>query len=652
MKTDSIQPSSRQLSRLEWTWERTDPRRSSSSGDLAKIFRHDETKNPGILAKDAPPDAATLLARELIQNSWDAARELATQQPGTPQFEIEFRFDRLVGDTKAKLVDALDLASLAERIPEIDRHRIGLREGDCLDSLADDETPLGILKVIEHGASGMYGPWQGARSHMYLALVSIGYTEKSSGSGGSYGYGKAGLINGSKIRSICAYTAFRERDDEPGVSRRLLGMTYWGQHQVGENSYTGYARLGQRDPVDREAISPFVNGDADRIARLIGLETRNPVFDSELGTTFLLIDPTIDPRDLVKAIERSWWPALVDGEFVATVVDYDGTTMHPRPRRDPVLKTFVDAWEIATGRSEPRRDSDWVADINGTVVKAPLKGPEVRLGRLGLVTDLSDWSYADQTTEPDEERLKHRSLVALARGPKMVVEYFDAGQSPPYVRGAFLADDAVNDLLLQTEPKAHDAWRTKNGEADMAPEAALAAVTVLRKIKSQVNNHRNRLKPPVPRAEDVDLPLFNDIMRRVLSGASKGTSMPTPDTRPITINMEYEPEPVGDSQLRVKGSVRFALADHFTADEALTDIAISYRFIEDDRVGTTVSLKIRPPSAQGFAEVRPGVYRGLLRREEYARFEFSTEPYDLDWSGRLIVSGNLAGESDEEARPV
>ncbi|MCZ7531743.1 MAG: hypothetical protein M5U31_16270 [Acidimicrobiia bacterium] len=48
----------------KWTWERIDPARSGSSGDLAKLFRNVEIKEPGALAVNAPPPDATVLARE------------------------------------------------------------------------------------------------------------------------------------------------------------------------------------------------------------------------------------------------------------------------------------------------------------------------------------------------------------------------------------------------------------------------------------------------------------------------------------------------------------------------------------------------------------------------------------------------------------
>jgi hypothetical protein len=632
--------------KIGWKWERTDPKRSGSSGDIAKLFRHEEPKRPGIFAAGAPPAAATLMSREVIQNSWDAARELAEELPSAPQFHIQFRFRRLEADEKTKMVEALDLEALARRVEHVDRKTVGLRESDCLATLDDDTTPLRVLEIVENGATGMYGPWEQAKSHMYLALVSLGYTEKFSGAGGSYGYGKAGLIAGSRIRSVCAYSCFRPRTEEPGVTRRLLGMTYWGQHVVERESYTGFARFGEEDDYDPDYIRPFENERADAVASSFGIAPRYPGAAEELGTTFLLVDPTVEPEDLLRAIGRSWWPALVEGEFVASVIDYDDFEHHPRPRRDPVLKSFIDAWDIANGRSEPRREADHHAVIEAS------KNSNIahlgKIGSLGLVTDLSGWSYADETVGPDQELIAHRSLVALTRGPKMVVEYYEAGQSPPYVRGAFVADQKVDELLRQAEPKAHDAWRSKSEDGDLDPLAAAVADTVLRKIRSQVSNHRQRLKPPMPKSEDVVLPAFNDIMRRFLTGGGRGVPQPVADTRPISIRLHFEPEVVDDQSIRVRGWVAFSLSEHSQVDAAAVELSIVYRYLEEDRLGEIAALEFAPPKDLEFVQVSENVFRGRLERDEEARFEFVSEAYFSDWSGRLVANGIILGEADEE----
>jgi len=58
-----------------WFWEEVNPEHSGSSGDLAKLFRNDSVKEPGVMARNAPPRNVTVMAREVIQNAWDAALE-------------------------------------------------------------------------------------------------------------------------------------------------------------------------------------------------------------------------------------------------------------------------------------------------------------------------------------------------------------------------------------------------------------------------------------------------------------------------------------------------------------------------------------------------------------------------------------------------
>ena len=102
--------------RLEprWKWEETDPDRSGSSGDLAKLFKNESVKNPGIFAATAPSEHASLMAREVIQNSSDAASELSDELGDqAPEFEIAFEFESLKDGAKDSFVAALDLSSIA-----------------------------------------------------------------------------------------------------------------------------------------------------------------------------------------------------------------------------------------------------------------------------------------------------------------------------------------------------------------------------------------------------------------------------------------------------------------------------------------------------------------------------------------------------------
>lgn len=621
------------MSARDWIWAEVNPGAPALAGDIAKMFRHEEQKAPGIFAADAPPDAAVLLAREVIQNSWDAARDLQQDDPSAPQFAIQFRFLEVTGDEKASLVEALGLRDLAVRASKVNRAEVGLTESNCLDTLLDLQVPLRMLEISEHAASGMYGPWAKAESQMYRALLSLGFTEKKKGAGGSYGYGKAGLISGSRIRNVIAYTCFREREEEPGITRRLLGMTYWGMHAVDDRRYMGFASMSAGQP---GFIEPFTNEDADAVAEGLGMSIRHPGTPEQLGTTFLLADPTIDPHDLVRAVERFWWPALIEGDFVVEVVDYDGTHMFPRPNRDPVLRTFIDAWEVATGVRDPG-PSDRHSVLSG------LTGVG-EAGVLGLVADLEGWSYAEDASATDEEvePVEHRSLVALTRGPRMVVEYLELGRSLPHLRGVFIADDSIDNALRLTEPKAHDSWQTKAQDGELDSDAAAIAANVIRKIRQTVNNHRAKLKPPPPPPDQIDLPLFNEIMKRVMSGAGRGTRQPIPEVRPISIHLDYRAKAVGPD-VAVAGAASFTFSDHFEGDSAQVRFSIAYRFIEDERVGEPAVLAIEAPPH--VVEVEPGVYEGTLERGQETRFSFESEPYDSSWSGRLIVGGDIVEDN-------
>lgn len=628
---------------LAWDWEKTDPSRSGSSGDISKLFRHEITKNPGALALEAPHPNATIMAREVIQNSWDAARELQSQfenaDEESPPFEIEFEYRNLEANDKENVVKCLDLASLASRVSGKNRQDIGLRESDCLDDLSTGRD-LPVLYVREKGSTGMYGPWEGAKSKMYLALVSVGYTEKAQGAGGSFGYGKAGLIRSSAVRTVVAYTCFQERKDDPGVTRRLLGMTYWGQHEHRSQSCTGFARFAD------EQRRPFVNEQADQIANKLGISVRSPENPEELGTTFLLIEPTVKPEGLLKATERWWWPAIDDQDFFVSVTSHDGEKRHPRPRKDPHLRPFIRAREIATARQDNSPDEERKFSFNSiSEGDQRYENP----GALGLVADKDGWSYADElvSNAQDREPVEHKSLVALMRSPKMVVEYYEAGQSAPYVRGAFVAGESIDEVLRDTEPKGHDAWMTTSEDGELGAQNANIAKTVLRRIRNNVNTFRQSVKPSKPEPEDIKLPHFDNIMRKVMSGGKIGSNPPLSDVRPISIRLSQNLESAGDGKVRLTGSVRFSLSEHHEEDHADVEAMISYRFVEDSRLGSSCPIDIEPQADFDLRSGSPPRFRGTLVSGEEAVFNFSSDPYPSTWTARLIVNADVVNENKE-----
>ncbi len=286
------------------------------------------------------------------------------------------------------------------------------------------------------------------------------------------------------------------------------------------------------------------------------------------------------------------------------------------------MHTFINAWEIAIGRSTPGT-YDRLSSLTGPSSQASDAIPELpTVGSLGLVADLSGWSYADQGGGSDDGEFSEKSLVALTRAPRMVVEYYVVGQSPPFVRGAFIADPVIDEVLRQTEPKAHDAWLVKAEEGEVDPGAAEIAKHVLGRIRTTVFNHRTKLRPSAPPPEEINLPFLNDVMRKVMSGMGKGVRQPIADTRPISIHLEHQPrESPLKGRIEMAGSATYGLSSHHHGDKADVALTMIYRFVEDDRVGERAVLSISAP--EGFVHMGEGLFMGTLRRDQEARLSLS-----------------------------
>ena len=620
---------------VSWYWERLDASRSASSGDLGKAFKNEPVKQPGLLANNAPPVAATVMAREVIQNSWDAAHDLrsslAAEETATPDFEIQFEFTQLRGAAKNRMSEVLGLRELAERSSRHPSDDLGIG-ASCLERLGS-KAPLRLLRIHEHGTSGMYGSWISTESKMYLALVSQGMTQKGSHAGGSFGYGKAGLIRGSATRTVVAYSCFRERPDDPGVTRRLLGMTYWGQHGEDGEHFAGFARLG--DIVAPDDVRPFENDQADEIAESLGLRPRSADHLDDLGTSYLLVDPTVEPEDLNEAIERNWWPALeFDGGFHAEVIDFEGESTIPRPKRNPVLRDFVRAFEVAFVPQDNQRAHERPVHFRKT-------GIDYEIGSMGLVADPDGWSFPDDPAGADTQ--EPRSLVALIRSPRMVVEYFDAGGRTPHVRGAFIASEAIDHLLRQTEPKAHDEWITSDDD-ERSKEAHEVARIVMNRIRSAVDSWRLQLRPPAPDRREIRLPDLERLFGSVFNGdRSSNRKPPPPAPRDVMISIvaqRLEADPSMESKIRLHSRIGLELADHLAAESYHANVSIRYKFLEDDRAGDDCPLTIRTPS--GFKRTETGFIGPVGRKPVH--FDVQSESYDSDWSGRLVIEAVLASE--------
>jgi hypothetical protein len=651
----------------KWAWESENPNYSGGAGDVAALFRAEGVETPGVLAIDAPAAEASLFSREAIQNSWDAAKEwerTCKKKGEKPHpFWIEFRFVEYRGFEKRKLVFALGLDEHARQLGAAKVSKgsglnLGLASVDTLNDLLSGETPLRVLTMTEHGGLGMPGAWRTGDSRMLSALLRVGYTQKAEGAGGSYGYGKAGLIAASAIRTVVTYSAFAEDKSDPGVTRRLLGVTYWKNHSIGKAKFTGWARLGKAiwttdDEGGRHrSASPYENKEADSAAAELGIAVRNPKEPDDTGTTFMIIDPTIDADDLRSAIQRYWWPAMLNNStgLRTKIIDFDGTEVIPTvPKDDPHLQPFVRAFELASRSQDTKTKEETRQDL-GTY--SPHGDEEYPLGHLGLVANTQGWSF------PDDNEIDHCTMIALVRGPRMVVNYHTfKGLGIPHIRGAFVSDDSIDDLLRQTEDKAHTKWETKK-LAGAHPSAHLVASQVNTRLRKAVLDFKNQFKPPAPRPGDLNLPILDELSRLMKGNKPKP---PKPEKRPITIRLVTPAHavPTENGHLECHAAVEFGVADwvwDITSTETVEVTAIlSVAFVEDENLGERLKLRVKPTRKkfveQGSSNGR-SVFVGELGRGETVQFNVSSQAYEPDWTVRFTPTASITNPAISNGKTI
>jgi hypothetical protein len=612
-------------------------------GNIARQFDSGGSQAPPrfreLLGRGNEQNSAALYSREGFANCIDAA-------PGK-DFHLKVKFDRLAGKDAEALWGLLDLATLAERATSdsVSREELGLQPEDILS--AGPGTPIRTMTSVEVGGGGMPGAISEHGSVMANALFKVGFTNNEAGALGSYGYGKAAVAQASSIRVLVAYSCFEARGGDP-ITRRLMGVTYWGQHSYEGRSYLGFAGFGdiRSDQPASEFPLPLEDEAADQFAESLGLTRRNADVPEERGTTFLLLEPSFEADDLRRATELFWWPRLQndrEGTFGVEITDEGGAVHFPSVDSDhPQLGPFVKAYR-ASGRAGLNSDSDSREMVT--------EDAAVRFGEAGI-TSLRVCSTPE-----------HISLLAVMREPRMVVSYENVRLEShnPALAGVFVAHDHNNEHLRRVEPHEHDKWFLVNAGA---LKATRDDFDVSRQVRADVKAAEMLLRAPDP--EPVTSAA---VFSRFFPAANTATTKPRP------------PKPRGEKKQRlvrvwlvhpddgsriVERPTRLPVADnsawlaqaqvHFSLDEARAkrlslqnleaEIKIRAVVLESDidsRVGTDwpISVKQLPGGHEPFQEASSSAdkvkrYRGVFEIGHPVQFEVQTDPYELDWAIKLV----------------
>ena len=612
-------------------------------GNISRQFDSGGSQAPRrfreLLGRGNEQNSAALYSREGFANCIDAA-------PGK-DFHLKVKFDRLAGKDAEALWGLLDLATLAERATSesVSREELGLQPEDILS--AGPGTPIRTMTSVEVGGGGMPGAISEHGSVMANALFKVGFTNNEAGALGSYGYGKAAVAQASSIRVLVAYSCFEAREGDP-ITRRLMGVTYWGQHSYEGRSYLGFAGFGdiRSDQPASEFPLPLEDEAADQFAESLGLTRRSADMPEERGTTFLLLEPSFEADDLRRATELFWWPRLQndrEGTFGVEITNESGAVHFPSVDSDhPQLGPFVKAYQAA-GSEGLNSDSGSREIVT--------EDAAVRVGEAGI-TSLRVCSTPE-----------HISLLAVMREPRMVVSYENVRLEShnPALAGVFVAHDHNNEHLRRVEPHEHDKWFLVNAGA---LKATRDDFDVSRQVRADVKAAEMLLRAPDPEPV-TSAAVFSSFF----PAANTATTKPRP------------PKPRGEKKQRlvrvwlvhpddgsriVERPTRLPVADnsawlaqaqvHFSLDEARAkrlslqnleaEIKIRAVVLESDidsRVGTDwpISVKQLPGGHKPFQEASSSAdkvkrYRGVFEIGHPVQFEVQTDPYELDWAIKLV----------------
>jgi len=495
---------------------------------------------------------ADLLTREAIQNARDAFQQYSGLEGHDPK--ISFRFITLTGNEKEAVSNVLGLGELSDR-------RVRLRAADkssdpldggktVLEDLGSGGAPLKLLFIEDFGGHGLFGdPKDSLKSILYRAMYVLGGGKTLEGGaakslGGSFGFGKSALTDASSIKAVIAHSAFEPLPQDP-VTERLVGFTRWGQHELDGVAYEGrahYAAAGTGTPENPNP--PFAGVKASELAAAMGFTVRDPGKLNLRGASFLVIDPVIQPSDVVRATETWWWPALEDGSFKVEVLDYqskNSLAIDPSSRKD--LRPFIEAYRLATGAGAVE-DED-----RQSAPKVARAGAAVHGSGMGFV-------LGDVNSDPIETSSPNLTakfpIVALLRGPRMVVQYMQIERARVPIRGVFVAASAEDATLRATEDPAHSDWQS--AQSTGAPsDARKVAARVKREIRDEVERWVLKFIPPAPTSA-VKLAFMSELLGRLLP--TRGGSVERPSD-PFSIRT-LRREPV-DSADGIRGVLEFSV---------------------------------------------------------------------------------------------
>lgn len=372
------------------------------------------------------------IAREALQNILDA-HDVSLNAPAEAEFSV-------VSIPAQDLPDANNMQAVLSACAAY------LKEKGLTDNALEFENSAkkiirnDTIKVLRISDSNTVGMTEG---NWFRFAEAVGFSNKNSGSGGSFGLGKGAYYVSSGFLSLFISSVYE--GDSYIFAGKSIVTTFRLDGTKKQNNGT-YGINGQKPIRDKNLIpSEFVNHFPNVFGR-----KRN-------GTDFLLPDFIGDENwetELISSILRYFWLPIITGRL--TVKIQDGEVLDSS-NVECLLHKYFSKIPFEWGNSEPPNPLPlYYAYRKATPVEKDLKF----LGKI-------KWYLLPGDGYPNR--------IALTRKPGMVVDCLKKNSMNRYA-AVFICDNpAGNSLLREMENQEHNEWKWENAKTKENREKAKMA---------------------------------------------------------------------------------------------------------------------------------------------------------------------------------
>ena len=552
--------------------------------------------------------------REVLQNSTDASID------PTQDVFVSFNVKKLTAEEQKVWQEEIGLKKhLEPRIKKAVPNFPGINE-ECHVLFINDYSTTGLTSDHTNYES---------ESRFYRFFFGAGDNEDQSGSGGSFGYGKAVYTDNSRARTIVAYTCCI---DNGKPTKKIFGITRTKKYEFEGKMHPGYIYHGQLTGNTEGEQSQPIEGDmADQLAEELGFQIRS---DEETGTSIAVFGLEQEPTEFLKKIKLStelfWWKKICDNQLSVEFIDTNGEMQNASPKSNNLLAPYLRCYEIMNGRKEKPSTEDLKYTESQLNKTHSLSFPPGKIAFLEI--------EAGSQYTPDADSLLI-NCVALFRSSGMVIEYRKpAGLSDTgkYLAGIFRADDKLNELLRSSEPASHWGWNETSAriaELEAYKKVNLdidKAKKLIKSIKDRIDKRFNDFRDSLVETAKVSQASFRNIdrlMTELLGSGKNPGGGGGASTRNISIqNISSEEISSPDSLLEQYECKIVVSLDADSVDENKELVVKHYLSIKGDDAANTIidrlSSKLVDTTAIATSQ---GKDRYLISKEP-CTFTFRTEP--------------------------